>query len=172
MSIYTPTDETNINATAQRKNSTIYMLVEGSDSTAVYEELGTGWTKFDENPGAQTKSKKYINSSDEVTKTTSYKRAFPFEVELMYNRPAIKKVYDISTLGKIGSDALVELILVDEFLPEVESKGYPARKIIAAVSVDSNTGEDDMVMSGNFNSQGDAIQGYFDTTAGTFTKAE
>lgn len=164
MALYTPTEGTDMTKTAQRVEVIPFM----ETAADTWEQMGDGWTKFTENPGAQTKTKRFINATDETETTTSYKRKFDFECDLRFNSPSIKKVYDIATEGKIGSNALVTVVVADMFGTAV-SGAYPARKFSLAVAVSNLDGEDEMKMSGSFNGQGDAVKGTFNPTTGVFT---
>ena len=45
--------------------------------------MGTGFTTLDENPGAQTSKKKYVNEAASSSSITSYETVFPFESDLI-----------------------------------------------------------------------------------------
>lgn len=126
----------------------------------IWERCGKGWKKFAENPNAQTEPTQYINDASETIDTVSYSPQYNFETDLMPNQPTIKKVYDIAKDRKTGSDAVVDVLIVDTF--EKDEKGaYTARRESLAVAVSSLDGTKKMAMSGNLNGQGDGIKGKF-----------
>ena len=153
---------------AQRTDIVPFMNM-GTEESPQWKQMGPGWTKFEESPNAQTKNKKYINEKTERESVTRYKPKFDFEADLMYTDPTIKKVYDIQRDRKTGTDAIVDILVVDKFESEEPSEGYAARRMKLAVSVSNVGGEDDMTISGSLNGQGDDIKGKFKTGTSTFT---
>lgn len=175
MSLYTVPVGTNIEATAQRTDILHFMDVTSEDKAVsgseVWQQLGAGFTSMTESPSAQTKERKYINEKSSRKNITSYAPSFAFETLLMFNNPAVKKIYDIYTHRKTGSDAIVEMITVDKF-GTATNNAYPARKGNYAVEVSSCDDDDDMIIKGNLNGQGDETFGWFNPTTGTWTDEE
>lgn len=169
MSIYVTPTGTNIEASAQRTDILHFMEVTAAeeDAEAVYQQLGSGFMAMTESPSAQTKERKYINEKSSRKNITSYAPSFAFEAQLMFNNPAIRRIYDIYTKRKTGTDAIVTMITVDAF-DTADSGYYPARKGNYAVEVSSCDDDDDMIIKGNFNGQGDEQQGWFNPTGGVW----
>ncbi len=176
MSLYKVPENINIEATAQRTDILHFMDVTDVDSTAktgdaVYYQMGVGFTSNTESPSAQTKERKYINEKSSRKNITSYSPSFGFEVLLMFNNPAIAKIYNIYTQRKTGTDAVITMVTVDAF--ETPTSGYyPARKGKYAVEVSSCDDDDDMIIKGNLNGQGDEDMGYFNPTTGEWSDEE
>ena len=120
---------------------------------------GNGWTKFGENPGANTEDTLYINMSTASSETTDYKATYNIEADLMYTEESIAAVYDIAANRKIGSAALLEHIKIDTFSGD-------AWKESVAVAISSFDGEKKMKMTGTLNVRGDALHGTW-TSGGT-----
>lgn len=152
-------------AIAMRPQIIPYMNL-GTSSEPQWEQCGTGWTKFSENPNAQTESVQYINEASETIDTTSYSPQYSFECDLMYSEATVKKVYDIAKDRKTGSDATLDFVIVDAFDGD-ETSGYTAHRETLSVAVSSIDGTKKMTMSGNLNGQGDGVKGTF--LNGTFT---
>lgn len=133
----------------------------GTATDPVWERCGKGWKKFGENPNAQTESTQYINDASETTDTVSYAPQYSFECDLMPNQPSIKKIYDIAKDRKIGSGAVIDVLIVDTFEKDELNGGYTARRESLAVAVSSLDGTKKMSMSGNLNGQGDGVKGKF-----------
>ena len=168
MSLYTAASNENLETTAQRTDILHFMTISGQKGSEVYQQLGAGFTAMTESPSAQTKERKYINEKSKRKNITSYAPSFAFEALLMFNNPAIKKIYDIYTQRKTGSDTIVEMITVDAF-NTATNDAYPARKGNYAVEVSSCDDDDDMIIKGNFNGQGDEVMGYFDPQKGVWS---
>ncbi len=176
MSIYKIPENTNIEVTAQRTDITHFMdvtdvegVTQTADNEPVWRQLGVGWTSMTESPSAQTKERKFINEKSKRKNITSFSPSFAFEALLMFKDPAIRKVYGIYTKRKTGANAVVPMITVDGFEEPVNG-AYPARKGNYAVEV-SSCDDDDVIIKGNFNGQGDETMGYFDPVNGVWTGA-
>ena len=174
MSIYKVPENTNIEETAQRTDILHFMDVtgvEGVTGSDVWCQMGSGWTSMTESPSAQTKERKFINEKSKRKNITSYSPSFAFEALLMFLNPTVRKVYNIYTHRLTGTDAVVPIIHVDAF-EEVKNGYYPARKGRYAVEVSSCDDDDDMIIKGNFNGQGDEAIGWFDPVNGEWSDEE
>lgn len=164
------------NLIVTRPDIMVFMNTTGTYAAPIWERCGKGWKKFAENPNAQTESTQYINDASETTDTVSYAPQYGFETDLMPNQPTIKKVYDIAKDRKTGSNAVVDVLIVDAFEKD-ENNAFTARRESLAVAVSSLDGTKKMAMSGNLNGQGDGVKGKFTPaatveagqSAGTFT---
>ena len=143
------------------------MLPEAEGDT-VWCQMGVGWQTMTESPSAQTKPRKFINEKSERKNIARYSPSFAFEALLMFLNPAIRKVYDIYTKRKTGTAAVVPMVTVDAFDTAVGGY-YPARKGKYAVEVSSCDDDDDMIIKGNFNGQGDEAIGWFDPANGKWS---
>lgn len=150
-----------------------YLEVDGK-----YELLGIGFTKLDENPGAQSDQVTYINQKGTFYSIDSYNTVFPFEAHMV---PAEKGVMDIYKIGRnhlTGDAAVRNYIRVELFNPvavATEDKSeFTARKFSVAVEVSNATGNggEKISVSGNLNARGDFEAGKFDTKAATFTAGD
>ena len=175
MSIFKVPENTNIEATVQRTDILHFMDVTDAEGVApeaegdtVWCQMGVGWQTMTESPSAQTKPRKFINEKSERKNITRYSPSFAFEALLMFLNPAIRKVYDIYTKRKTGTAAVVPMVTVDAFDTAVGGY-YPARKGRYAVEVSSCDDDDDMIIKGNFNGQGDEDIGWFDPANGKWS---
>lgn len=174
--LYEVPQGTNIEATAQRTDILHFMDVtdevkEPAEKETYYQQLGAGFTSMTESPSAQTKERKFINEKSSRKNITSYSPSFAFETLLMFNNPVVRKIYMIYKQRKTGTDAVVPMITVDAF--ETPKNGYyPAYKGKYAVEVSSCDDDDDMIIKGNLNGQGDEIIGWFDPVNGKWSDNE
>lgn len=135
-----------------------------------FELLGAGFTELNESPSAQTTSKRYINQASASQSITGYEWTTSFNADQIASEKAIEYIRDIGELQKLGSEAETEYLMVD-LDQEATSKGYRARKIRVAISIDSfedNDGE--LGVTGSFLGMSDIILGTFDLETNTFTE--
>ena len=132
--------------------------------------MGAGFTALGESPNAQTKTKKYINEKASTTNVNSYQPQFDFEADQIKEDEAVQYIYGVGRNEKIGSDCITQYVRVELWNPvEGEDNTFTARMFNVAVVVSKMDGEDDQVISGSLNAQGDFIDGTFNTKTRTFT---
>ena len=162
------------NETVQRHMIADYLNVGTEEET--YELMGTGFNAIDEEFGAKTDSKQYINSKNASTAVTGYEAGFEFDSDLIKSEKAVMKLYEIGASRKTGIDAEVDYIRVELFNPTPLGSGteFKARKFRCAAALDKAEGEggETIKISGTLHQVGDAIEGKFNTSTKTFTPNE
>lgn len=98
----------NANAVKQRYQEASYLEVGDA-----YELMGAGFTELNEDPGAQTTSKKYINDKSSTSSITSYEGEHGFTADQIASEVAIKDIISIGKERKTGVDAERNLVRVD-----------------------------------------------------------
>lgn len=157
-----------IGAVRSRTAQANYLKVESK-----FEFLGLGFKDLDEEPGAQTKSTRYINDKSTSKSITGYEWQSGFNIDQIRSEKAIDYIMKIAEEQKIGSDAETDYVIVDMDkkvtggTPTAEE--YEARKFHIAIEV-NKTGSDDGLMTGegNFHGIGDVVIGTFDVKSLTF----
>lgn len=145
-------------AIAKRTEQEHYMNL-GTTGSPDFQRMGDGWTKVDDGTTAKTESVKYINMDTEATDTTGYTVSYPFECDLMYADPTIKKAYDIHKDRKILGECEVEMLTVDKFDGN-KTDGFTARLETVAIAVSSiSENNNKMRMTGALNGKSDPIKG-------------
>lgn len=134
--------------------------------------MGTGFTTLDENPGAKTSKKKYINEAASSSSITSYETVFPFESDLIVQQEAVLALYRVGRNHCTGSDAEFPYVRV-ELWDKADGKAneFAARMFTVSAEISSISGEDEIAVSGNLNAVGDPIDGTFNTETRVFTPA-
>lgn len=157
---------------ARRKQAN-YLDCSASGSTAAFEFMGTGFTEMNEEPGAQTNDKRYINSTATSKSITGYEWQTGFTADQIRSETAIEFICAIGELMKTGPDAERDYVAVDLDKPvSGEENTYHARKIKVAIEVSSFGDEDgEMTCEGNFLGVGDIVEGTFNTTTKAFALA-
>ncbi len=146
-----------------------YLNIQTED-TPSFVLMGTGFTTLDENPGAQTSKKKYVNEAASSSSITSYETVFPFESDLIIQQEAVLALYKVGRNHLTGSDAEFQYVRV-ELWDKVENKQneFKARLFTVSAEISSISGEDEIAVAGNLNAVGDPIDGTFNTETKTFT---
>jgi len=158
------------NNTVMRYQIADYLGILGD--TENYVLCGNGFTSLDEDVGAQSDNKTYINQRAASKDITGYETVFGFESDLMASEDAIMEVYDIGRNHKTGADAIRDYVRVEIWRPiEGKANTFAARKFMVSVEVSSVEGDggESVSVSGNFNACGDPIDGEFNTVTRTFT---
>lgn len=154
-------------AIKQRRHTADYIDVGNG-----FELMGTGFTSLNDNPAAQTSSKKYVNMASAATSVTSYQWTAPFTFDEIDSEKAIAFITRIGREELLGDDAETDYITVDLSVEKKEN-GYPARKRHVSVEVSDFSENDGEVQgSGNLGAKSDWEYGYFDVTTKQFTANE
>ena len=153
-------------AVKQRYQEADYLNV--GAGTEQYVFMGTGFTKIDDSPSAQTTSKRYVNNKSTTKSIGSYDWSAPFEMDMIESEEAVKHIVDIGRKEKTGQDAEADYVRVD-LAGTKTANGYPARKRKVAIEVAEFTDNDgEITGSGNLLGKGDREFGFFDTEKKTF----
>lgn len=146
-----------------------YLYIQ-TEETPSFVLMGTGFTTLDENPGAQTSKKKYINEAASSSSITSYETVFPFESDLIIAQEAVMALYNVGRNHLTGSDAEFQYVRVELWNKILDKENeFAARLFTVSAEISSNSGEDEIAVSGNLNAVGDPVDGTFNTVTKTFT---
>ena len=146
----------------------------GTGEDVSYALLGVGAKTLDENPSAQTKSRKYVCDKSTTKSISGYDWNTAFDIDQIRSQEAINYIVNIGEKQLVGEDAETDYIVVDLDQKEGDSgTTYHARKFSIAIEVASFTNDDgEMGCTGNFLSKGDPVEGTFDTSTKKFTATE
>lgn len=157
----------------QRRMVANYMNLQTSGAEEKWEFMGTGFKDLNENPGAQTSSRRYINDKSSTKSINGYEWQSAFNADLIESEKVIKEITDIAKNQKLGSDAEREYLMVDlDAKNSASETSFDARKIKVAIEV-NQFGDDngDMTCEGNLLGVGDIVPGVFDIKTKKFTPA-
>lgn len=132
--------------------------------------MGTGFTTLDENPGAQTAKKKYVNEASSSSSITRYETVFPFKSDLIIQQEAVLALYRVGRNHLTGSDAEFQYVRVELWDKAANKENeFSARLFTVSAEITSISGEDEIAVAGNLNAAGDPIDGTFNTETRVFT---
>ncbi len=148
-----------------------YLNIQAEDAPR-FVLMGTGFTTLDENPGAQTSKKKYVNEKASSSSVTGYETVFPFESDLIVQQDAVMALYNVGRNHCTGSDAEFQYVRVElwDKVPGKENE-FAARLFTVSAEISGISGEDEIAVSGNLNAVGDPVNGTFNTETRTFIPA-
>ena len=155
----------------KRRNVANYLNCAATGAeTALYEFMGMGFTDLNEQPGAQTKSKRYVNMASASQSVSGYEPTWPFTVDQIRSEKAIEYICEIGEQRKTGADAETDMIIVDLDKKGTGENTFVARQQKIAIAVSSFGNEDgEMTCEGDLLGIGDIVNGTFNTQSKTFT---
>ena len=157
-----------MNGVKQRYQEADYLNV-GEQGAESYVLMGTGFTKIDDSPSAQTTSKRYVNNRSATKSIGSYDWSAPYELDMIEAEEAIAFIAKIGRHELTGAEAETDYIRVD-LGKEKGEKGYPARKRRVAIEVaEFVDNEGEIQGTGNLLGKGDWEFGSFDPETKKFT---
>ena len=159
------------NPIRQRRMQANYLKVPNETKPQL---LGVGAKTLDENPSAQTKSRRYVCDKAATKSVSGYDWSTAFDIDQIRSQKAIDFIVSIGENQLIGEDAETEYYIVDldrgDTSQGASETSYHARKLNIAIEVSSFTNDDgEMGCTGNLLAKGDPVEGFFDTSTGVFT---
>lgn len=159
----------------ERRKFADYLDVTPTAEERKYVLLGAGFTQLDENPSAQTSSKRYVNDASATKSITGYDDAFPFTADQIRAQEGLDFICNIGENRLTGAAAESTLIRVDldkKVAPAGDAavEEYEARLFRVAVEI-ANFADSDgqMTADGNFLPKGSVQTGKFNIKTCTFT---
>lgn len=142
----------------KRHQRVAFMNTDTTGSAPKYERM-TGFTSMKNAKNAQEYSRHYVDKESEDTDVVGYSPATEYSFDRHTNTPVHELIAKIHDGELTGSDALVDIIIVDLFT-EGEEKKCVARKRTYAVIPDADgDGTDALIYSGSFKSKSDVETG-------------
>jgi len=153
-----------------------FINVTPKEATPTYKYMNKGFNTLNENPGAQIDKKTYIGDTTATSSVKGYETVFPYDCDFIKDEVASKYLYDIGRNHAIGDDAETDFIKVDMYDPCFvgSTQFFKARKFRVCIEVSgaAGAGGETIVSTGNLNTVGNPIFGYWDTVAKEFTEGE
>lgn len=131
------------------------------DGMPKYERM-TGFTQLTNSKNSQEYSRHYVDKDSSDTDVTGYDPSIAYSFDRHTNTPVHNRIAEIHDNEFTGSDALVDIVVVDLFDSAKSETGevYMARKRTYAVIPDADgDGTDALIYTGNFKSKSDIIIG-------------
>lgn len=156
----------------QRRTIANYLDISTTGAeTQNFAFMGAGFKSLEENPSAQTKSRKYVCDKSATQSINGYSWSTPFELDQIREQSAVEFICNIGEQQLTGADVERDYVIVDLSRMVTGSENtYNARKIKVAVELASFSNDDgDLGATGNLLGIGDVVNGTFNTSTRTFT---
>lgn len=126
----------------------------------------TGFTSMSEGKEPVEYSRQYVDEDTERTDVVGYATSIDYEFDRYTNDPVHERLAAISDSEALGTDAQVDVVIVDLFTDDAESAGKcKARKRTYSVIPDtSGDGTDALIYSGSFKAASEIVEGTCTTT--------
>ena len=159
------------NKIRQRRMQANYLNTTPGGNSDTYSLLGVGAKTVDENPSAQTKSRRYIVDKGATKTISGYDWNSAFDIDQIREQAAIAYICNIGENQLIGEDAETDYVIVDLDQPITGQENcYHARHFDIAIEISSFSNDDgEMGCSGNFLAKGDPTEGVFNTSTKAFS---
>lgn len=159
------------NKIRQRRLQANYLNTTPNGNAASYSLLGVGAKTVDENPSAQTKSRRYIVDKSATKTISGYDWNSAFDIDQIREQAPIAYICNIGENQLVGEDAETDYVIVDLDQPITgKDNTYHARHFDIAIEIASFSNDDgEMGCTGNFLAKGDPVEGEFNTSTKTFT---
>lgn len=124
----------------QRRMQANYLNCSNDGKTKAFALLGVGAKTLDENPSAQTKSRKYVCDKSATKSISGYDWNAAFDIDQIREQDAINFIVNIGENQLVGEDAETEYVVVDlDQKDAATDTSYHARKFNIAIEVASFT---------------------------------
>lgn len=160
----------------KRHQRVAFMDVDTTGENSNYQRM-TKFTSMKNSKNPKEYSRQYVDKESEETDVVGYSPSIDYSFDRHTDTPVHERIAQIHDGEKTGSDTLVDILIVDLFTADAETKKCVARKRTYSVIPDSDgDGTDALVYSGAFKSksgieEGTAIVSEDGMTA-TYTAAE
>lgn len=120
----------------------------------------TGFTSLGDSKESKEYSRQYVDEQTERTDVVGYATGTSYEFDRHTNTPVHERLAEISDDEIVGTDAQVDIVVVDLFADSATDTTAPARKRTYSVIPDSSGDSTDaLTYSGNFKAASEITKG-------------
>lgn len=130
------------------------------DSTSPNYQRMTGFTQLTNSKNPKEYSRQYVDRESEDTDVVGYAPSASYSFDRYTNTLVHERIAKVHDGELTGSDALVEVVIVDLFAPDTGSNAYVARKRTYAIIPDGDgDGTDALIYTGTLKSKSEVEEG-------------
>lgn len=141
-----------------QRHQRVAFMNTGTTEEPVFTRM-TGFTSMTNNKNPKEYARQYVDRSSEDTDVVGYSPATDYSFDRHTNTPVhdmIAKVHD----GELtGSDALVEILVVDLFTADADGKCEARKRTYAIIPNADGDGTDALVYTGSLKSKSEPVKG-------------
>ena len=142
-----------------RHQRVAFMNVSTGEEAANYQRM-TGFTQMINSKNPKEYSRQYVDRESEDTDVVGYSPAVSYSFDRHTNTPVHERIAKVHDGELTGSDALVDVVIVDFFATSGAEGTYVARKRTYAIIPDTDgDGTDALIYTGSLKSKSDIEEG-------------
>lgn len=142
-----------------RHQRVAFMNVSTGEESANYQRM-TGFTQMTNSKNPKEYSRQYVDRESEDTDVVGYSPAISYSFDRHTNTPVHERIAKVHDGELTGSDALVDVVIVDFFATSGAEGTYVARKRTYAIIPDADgDGTDALIYTGSLKSKSDIEEG-------------
>lgn len=142
-----------------RHQRVAFMNVSTGEEAANYQRM-TGFTQMTNSKNPKEYSRQYVDRESEDTDVVGYSPAISYSFDRHTNTPVHERIAKVHDGELTGSDALVDVVIVDFFATIGAEGTYVARKRTYAIIPDADgDGTDALIYTGSLKSKSDVEEG-------------
>lgn len=142
-----------------RHQRVAFMNVSIGEEAANYQRM-TGFTQMTNSKNPKEYSRQYVDRESEDTDVVGYSPAISYSFDRHTNTPVHERIAKVHDGELTGSDALVDVVIVDFFTSSGAEGTYVARKRTYAIIPDADgDGTDALIYTGSLKSKSDVEEG-------------
>ena len=142
-----------------RHQRVAFMNVSTGEEAANYQRM-TGFTQMRNSKNPKEYSRQYVDRESEDTDVVGYSPAVSYSFDRHTNTPVHERIAKVHDGELTGSDALVDVVIVDFFATSGAEGTYVARKRTYAIIPDTDgDGTDALIYTGSLKSKSDIEEG-------------
>lgn len=142
-----------------RHQRVAFMNVSTGEEVANYQRM-TGFTQMTNSKNPKEYSRQYVDRESEDTDVVGYSPAISYSFDRHTNTPVHERIAKVHDGELTGSDALVDVVIVDFFATSGAEGTYVARKRTYAIIPDADgDGTDALIYTGSLKSKSDIEEG-------------
>ena len=144
----------------KRHQRVAFMDTDTTGDSPKFERM-TGFTSMTNSKNPAEYSRQYVDRESKDTDVVGYSSSVSYSFDRHTNTPVHERIAKVHDGELTGSDALVDILVVDIFAPvDTEKSEYVARKRTYAIIPDADgDGNDALIYTGSFKSKSDVEAG-------------
>lgn len=154
----------------KRHQRLAFMDTDESGQMPRFERM-TGFTSLTNSKNPKEYSRQYVDMASEDTDVVGYAPATAYSFDRHTNTPVHDRIAKIHDGELTGSDALVDILVVDLFTADAQGRCAARKRTYAVIPDADGDGNDALVYTGSFKSKSEVEEGYAVLEEGSKTAA-